>query len=67
LPPGRPAPGNLEAAAIRDALGQSLGVKADAARRLGWSRQKLYRRLAALGLEDAPGLLEGAWPGPPPG
>jgi hypothetical protein len=67
LPPARPAPGNLEAAAIRDALGQSLGVKADAARRLGWSRQKLYRRLAALGLEDAPGLLEGAWRGPPPG
>jgi transcriptional regulator of acetoin/glycerol metabolism len=53
LPPARTSPGNLEVAAIRDALGQSLGVKADAARRLGWSRQKLYRRLAALGLDDA--------------
>jgi DNA-binding NtrC family response regulator len=38
-------------AAIREALGLSLGVKSDAARRLGWSRQKLYRRLAALGLD----------------
>ena len=52
LPPGHRASGNLEVAAIRDALGQSLGVKADAARRLGWSRQKLYRRLAALGIDD---------------
>nr|MCU0230399.1 sigma 54-interacting transcriptional regulator [Acidobacteriota bacterium] len=51
LPPARRIGGNLEAAAIRDALGQALGVKADAARRLGWSRQKLYRRLEALGIE----------------
>ena len=55
LPPGDRAPGNLEAAAIRDALGQSFGVKADAARRLGWSRQKLYRRLLALGIDDPHG------------
>ncbi len=52
-PEGR-APGNLEVAAIREALGQSCGVKSDAARRLGWSRQKLYRRLAALGIDGRP-------------
>ncbi|UCF68089.1 MAG: sigma-54-dependent Fis family transcriptional regulator, partial [Acidobacteriota bacterium] len=42
--------GNLEAAMILLALERSGGVKASAARRLGWSRQKLYRRLRALGL-----------------
>jgi DNA-binding NtrC family response regulator len=60
LPPSHGTPGNLEVAAIRDALGQSLGVKADAARRLGWSRQKLYRRLAALGIDQRQGGPEGA-------
>ena len=41
-----------EAQMIRRALEQARGVKAAAARRLGWSRQKLYRRLATLGLEQ---------------
>ncbi len=64
LPPERRAPGNLEVAAIREALGLSLGVKSDAARRLGWSRQKLYRRLAALGLDRRREVSE---PAAPPG
>ena len=43
---------NLEAHAILEALELANGVKARAARRLGWTRQKLYRRIAALGLEE---------------
>ncbi len=50
-PPRRQA--NLEVAAIREALERSRGVKTDAARRLGWTRQKLYRRLTALGLDGS--------------
>lgn len=42
---------NLEMEAIHRALTVSGGVKSAAARRLGWSRQKLYRRLGALGME----------------
>jgi DNA-binding NtrC family response regulator len=42
----------LEGHAIREALRLAGGVKSEAARRLGWTRQKLYRRLAALGLND---------------
>jgi len=41
---------NLESRMILQALRMSGGVKAEAARRLGWSRQKLYRRIAALGI-----------------
>ncbi len=43
---------NLEAHAILEALALAHGVKARAARHLGWTRQKLYRRIAALGLEE---------------
>jgi transcriptional regulator with PAS, ATPase and Fis domain len=42
---------SLEARAILRALREENGVKARAARRLGWTRQKLYRRLGALGLD----------------
>jgi DNA-binding NtrC family response regulator len=49
-PPALAAAGNLEAHAVDQALTLASGVKADAARRLGWSRQKLYRRIKALGL-----------------
>ncbi|RMG46032.1 MAG: sigma-54-dependent Fis family transcriptional regulator [Acidobacteria bacterium] len=48
-PPEPPAV-NLERAMIEQALERSAGVKAGAARRLGWTRQKLYRRMRALGL-----------------
>ncbi len=51
---------NLEWRMIQDALRLAGGVKAEAARRLGWSRQKLYRRLTAL--ESAPGATK--HPGP---
>ncbi len=40
----------LEARMIRDALRQARGVLSDAAARIGWSRQKLYRRMGALGI-----------------
>ena len=45
---------NLEVRAIVDALARARGVKAGAARALGWTRQKLYRRLVALGLPHGP-------------
>lgn len=45
---------NLEAAAIAQALRLAGGVKAVAARHLGWTRQKLYRRIEALGLANGP-------------
>lgn len=47
----RPLEPNLEMEAIHRALTISGGVKSAAARQLGWSRQKLYRRLDALGME----------------
>jgi DNA-binding NtrC family response regulator len=43
-----------EAQMIRDALDSCGGVKSEAARRLGWTRQKLYRRLDKLGLSESP-------------
>ena len=49
----RPSREPWEAQMIRDALDTCAGVKSAAAKRLGWSRQKLYRRLRALGLQDA--------------
>ncbi|MDH3284483.1 MAG: sigma 54-interacting transcriptional regulator [Acidobacteriota bacterium] len=52
----RHPPRNLEWTMIRDALRLSGGVKAEAARRLGWSRQKLYRRISALGGADRDAL-----------
>ncbi len=47
----RAAPRNLEERAIQEALRAARGVKVEAARRLGWTRQKLYRRLSSLGLD----------------
>ena len=47
-PPSAEFPTNLEARAILEALKLADGKKTEAARRLGWTRQKLYRRLAAL-------------------
>lgn len=41
---------NLEARTLSEALLLAGGKKSDAARRLGWTRQKLYRRMTALGL-----------------
>jgi transcriptional regulator of acetoin/glycerol metabolism len=49
--PTRPeGPDSLEARMIRDALRQSRGVLSAAAARIGWSRQKLYRRMGVLGI-----------------
>lgn len=56
LGPASPEP--WEAQLIRDALDASSGVKSAAARRLGWTRQKLYRRLRALGMQDAVASLD---------
>lgn len=44
----------LERALILHALSASGGNRAEAARRLGISRQSLYTRMAALGMDDAP-------------
>ncbi len=46
---GRPA-ANLEIEMIERALALERGNVAGAARRIGWSRQKLYRRMGALGV-----------------
>jgi DNA-binding NtrC family response regulator len=35
---------------IEDALRSCGGTIADAAAQIGWTRQKLYRRMAALGI-----------------
>jgi DNA-binding NtrC family response regulator len=55
-----PAPGgepieakSLEERMIREALDSSAGHIGRAAARIGWSRQKLYRRMSALGLRTA--------------
>ena len=40
----------VEADMIRQALTSARGIKSDAARRLGWTRAKLYRRIEALGV-----------------
>lgn len=42
----------LERTMIDQALRESRGQISGAARRIGWSRQKLYRRMQALGLRD---------------
>jgi len=47
-PPGPPA---LERAMIEAAVSAASGNLTRAAERIGWSRPKLYRRMAALGLE----------------
>ena len=43
----------LEERMIREALDSSAGHIGRAAARIGWSRQKLYRRMSALGLRTA--------------
>jgi DNA-binding NtrC family response regulator len=45
--------GTMEEEMIQSALGNSAGSVAAAARRIGWTRQKLYRRMRALGLGRA--------------
>ncbi len=49
-PPGHD-PLAAERARIREALAEAGGNKSRAARLLGWSRQRLYRRIAAVGLD----------------
>jgi DNA-binding NtrC family response regulator len=46
----RSAPAPLEAQMIVQALEQSAGRLSEAASRIGWTRQKLHRRVRALGL-----------------
>ena len=48
---GRPRDG-LEATMIRTALHETAGTISAAARRIGWTRQKLYRRMDALGIQS---------------
>jgi DNA-binding NtrC family response regulator len=56
-PEGGAAVDGLEAAMIRRALAQSEGSVAAAARRIGWTRQKLYRAMRRLRVDRAgPGL-----------
>jgi DNA-binding NtrC family response regulator len=50
----------LEASMIRATLAEADGSIAAAARRIGWSRQKLYRRMRALGLDDEAGQSAGS-------
>jgi DNA-binding NtrC family response regulator len=57
-----PGPEGLETAMISRALAESGGSVARAARRIGWTRQKLYRAMGRLGLERGPAPLS-----PPPG
>jgi two-component system response regulator PilR (NtrC family) len=45
------SPGDLERQMLLDAVQHSGGNLARAAARIGWTRQKLYRRMAALGVE----------------
>jgi two-component system response regulator PilR (NtrC family) len=50
--PEQPAP--LERRWIEDALREARGNVTGAAARIGWSRQKLYRRMKTLGVAKAP-------------
>lgn len=59
-PVEEPAADGLEAAMIRRALAQSDGKIAIAARRIGWTRQKLYRAMRRLRLERPAGGLSRA-------
>ena len=43
----------LEERMIREALDSAAGHIGRAAARIGWSRQKLYRRMSALGVRTA--------------
>jgi len=45
----------LELRMIETALGAACGSVTEAARRIGWTRQKLYRRMAALSIDPARG------------
>jgi transcriptional regulator of acetoin/glycerol metabolism len=51
LPVRREGSDRLEATMIREALRQSRGAITAAATRIGWSRQKLYRRMRALAIQ----------------
>lgn len=53
-PPECRPPVTLERAMIEAALAEAGGVVARAAARIGWSRQKLQRRMAALGIQRPP-------------
>jgi two-component system response regulator PilR (NtrC family) len=46
--------GTLEEEMIESALASAAGSMAEAARRIGWTRQKLYRRMRALGIARTP-------------
>lgn len=48
--PGAASPGSLERVMIETALRESGEGLGEAARRIGWTRQKLHRRMAALGI-----------------
>lgn len=52
--PGRGRPVTLERAMIEAALAEAGGVVSRAAARIGWSRQKLQRRMAVLGVQRPP-------------
>ena len=56
-PPGGPAPSDddLERTMIAGALASSGGSLTRAALRIGWTRQKLHRRMVTLGLKNARG------------
>jgi DNA-binding NtrC family response regulator len=49
-PPGSECATNLELQMIREALERAEGSLTGAARRIGWSRSKLYRRMRALAM-----------------
>ncbi len=54
LPPALEGSGPLERVMIEQALREADGVLYHAARRIGWSRQKLARRMQALGVRLPP-------------
>jgi DNA-binding NtrC family response regulator len=55
--------GRMERELIRRALGRAKGNKAKAARLLGLTRPRLYRRMVQLGLEPPPGGADRQRPG----
>jgi len=54
--------GGLESRMIRDALETSTGNIGRAAASIGWTRQKLYRRMVALGIRSRQSLSRGTEP-----
>jgi DNA-binding NtrC family response regulator len=57
-PEQRTVAGPLERSMIESAVAESGGNLARAAARIGWSRQKLYRRMGALGIPRPPRLRD---------